>query len=396
MQAWRTASEADPRQTTVDSLTRNQFNDHIPPLLDALEEELRSRPGSERAEDASDDQKQQEAKHGIHRWQQGYRLREITREWGLLHLCLCDELENFASVQPAVARETLAFANREVIKLINHAINESTAQYTRLERETAAGRARDLEQALAELSSLEQQRGQLIREAVHDLGGKVQAVTTAASLLSVPSLPEHQRQDVTDVVKRGVRSLRITLGDLMSLARLEAGEERRKIAPFDAAASLGDLCLASQPLAQECGLDLQKDGPETLLVEGDAEKVYRIAQNLVLNALKYTEAGGVTVSWGEENLENWWLNVRDTGPGLPESSLGGALKEASACHSEVEGIRDREATSAAPPVGSRPHGEGIGLAIVKRLCELLDASLHVASSAEGTAFRVTLPRAYGK
>lgn len=383
LSAWRAASEADPRQTSMDALTRTQFNDHIPPLLDALEEKLCARPGSEKAEESREDQKRQETKHGAHRWQQGYRLGEITREWGLLHLCLCDELEHFGALRPDVLRETLGAAHREVIKLINRAIHESAAQYNRLERETAAGRARDLERALAELSEWEQQRGQLIREVVHDLGGKVQAVTTAASLLSVPTLPEQQRQDVTDVVRRGARSLRTMLGDLMDLARLEAGEERRNIAPFDASVSLTELCEGSRPLAEERGLNFVQDGPASLPVVGDAENVQRIVQNLVLNALKYTESGGVTVSWGEEDSDTWWLAVRDTGPGLPGKSVHAPER------------RDSGKSGATSPPHVRSHGEGIGLAIVKRLCELLEATMQVESSAdEGTMFRVVLPRSY--
>ncbi len=54
---------------------------------------------------------------------------------------------------------------------------------------------------------------------------------------------------------------------------------------------------ARSPTPRACTLEVA--GPATLLVEGDAVKVRRIAQNLLLNALKYTRAGSVTLSWGE-------------------------------------------------------------------------------------------------
>lgn len=409
MQAWRLSSDADPDQTTANALTRSQFNDHIPEVLKAFERKLRARPGGERAADAEDDQREEEVKHGLHRWQQGYRLREITREWGHLHLCLAAELEAFTAAHPEMTLETHSKANRELIMLVNNAISESTAQYARLEREEAAGRARDLEKALAQISDLERRRSVWIREAVHDLGGNIQAVSSAASLLGVTNIPDEERQVFSEMLKRGVGTLRSMLGDLMSLARLEAGEEKRKIANFDAAAVLTELCKVSQPFADERRLSLTFEGPEFLTVDGDADKVHRIAQNLVINALKYTEQGGVTVGWGEEGEEKWWLMVKDTGPGLlagPGAPMLKALKEATASARESdEKARDAgdEATHVLPeesqeteflPVRQQP-GEGIGLSIVKRLCELLDASLELASSAEtGTTFRVLIPRRY--
>ncbi len=408
MEAWRAASDADPDQTTSNALTRSQFNDHIPEVLNAFERKLRAKPGGERAADAVEDQREEEVKHGLHRWQQGYRLREITREWGHLHLCLSAELDAFVEAHPDMPRESQSAANRELIMLVNNAINESTAQYARMEREEATGRAHDLEMALAQIGELERKRGALIREAVHDLGGNIQAVSSAASLLGVTDIPDEERRVFSDMLKRGVGTLRSMLGDLMDLARLEAGEQKRKIAPFDAAVVLTELVRVSRPLADERQLNLICSGPDPLPVEGDADKVHRIAQNLLLNALKYTEQGGVTVSWGEEGAEKWWLMVKDTGPGIAVSGapILKVLQEAtaSACEAEEEADgQSKESSSSLPEVtqstgshsGRQQPGEGIGLSIVKRLCELLDASLELSSSEHsGTTFRAVFPRRY--
>jgi len=133
-----------------------------------------------------------------------------------------------------------------------------------------------------------------------------------------------------------------------------------------------------------------------------------VAKNLLVNALKYTEAGGVSVSWGGEK-ENWWVMVKDTGPGMlteAGTSMADGLQEATASAKESDeksAVLKGEASQVLPPKATatptRPSqlqpGEGIGLSIVKRLCELLDASLEIASSAEaGTTFRVVFPRRY--
>lgn len=408
MEAWRAASMADPEQTTGDSLTRTQFYDHMPDILVAFEQSLAAAPGSAGANSAEDDQTVGEIKHGLHRWQQGFRLREVLREWGHLHLCLHDELEAFSLTRPEIDRESLAAANRRLIDLVNEAINESSGQYVHLERKAAAGRAQDLETAVAELGLLEKQRGELIRQAVHDLGGNVQAVSHAASVLTISELPESQRLELANVVKRGVKSVRTMLVDLMRLARLEAGQEQRQIAVVDVSKTLRELCDLTLPLAKEKGLILEALGPDQLEIQGDSEKILRIAQNLVLNALKYTTRGGVSVHWGLEGTKNWWVLVKDTGPGImtgPGAPLIKGLKLATASAHESDQNAWQAGESSTHVLEQQPemtertveqaHGEGIGLSIVKRLCELLDASIEVASvTGEGTSFRVLFPLKY--
>jgi signal transduction histidine kinase len=162
-------------------------------------------------------------------------------------------------------------------------------------------------------------------------------------------------------------------------------------------------------MARDRCLFLRTSGPPALAVEGDPGKVRRLLQNLVHNALKYTRRGGVSVSWGLEK-ESWWMMVEDTGPGLlagPGAPMVVGLKEATASARESDEKTAESsgetsqvlsppegATEALSPVHQQP-GEGIGLSIVKRLCELLDASLEMASATEtGTTFRVVMPLRY--
>lgn len=411
LQAWRKAAYADPEQTTARSLTRGQFNDHIPEVLDAFERKLRSRPGGAAAQAASIAQTQEEVKHGLHRWQQGYRLRELMHEWGHLQLCLFHEIEAFANAHSDFSHVAFATASREMITLVNEAISESAGQYERLQQAEAAGRVGDLQRALASVSELEQRRAKLIHQAVHDLRGDVQTVSSAADVLSEGDIADTERAEFASLLQQGVHSVSSMLGELMELARLEAGQEKRTLADFDAAALVTELCNLKQPFARERGLFLKAEGSSPFTVTGDAGKVRRLLQNLVLNALKYTVAGGVTVSWGEEKA-NWWLKINDTGPGVlsgPGAPMLIGLKEATASARESDvknAATEGEASQVLTPSGGgsnavRPDhqqaGEGIGLSIVKRLCELLDASLELASSPEtGSTFRIVFPRHYKK
>jgi len=215
-------------------------------------------------------------------------------------------------------------------------------------------------------------------------------------------------------LQKNVSSLYSLLEDVMDLARLQAGHEHREVKAFDAAMVLRELGERMQPIAAERGLFLKTDGPDTLPVEGDAVKAQRIAQNLLLNALKYTLRGGVTVSWGDSrqnDVHRWMLCVTDTGPGFhagPGAPIAGALEEATDEARQVEEtartglkeVADEPTPASGSAVDARPvhqeRGEGIGLSIVKRLCELLDASIEMDSTlGEGTTLRVVFPRSYG-
>lgn len=411
LDAVRTAARSDPAQTTVDSLTRAQFNDHLPQVLDAFERKLGAHPGDGENAAAARDQRDEEGKHGLHRWQQGYRLPELLNEWGHLHRCLFDEFEAFATAHPEFGHRTFAEASRQLIALVHQAISESAGQYARLQQDEAAGHLRDLQNAIDEFKKVERRRSDLIRQAVHDLRGNVQAVSSAAEVLRDTDVPKLERILFINLLQQGAESLSTMVGELMDLARLEAGQEQRDLAPFDAAALIGEFCRIARPVAVERGLYLHLEGPDALPVSGDATKVRRILQNLVLNALKYTDTGGVKVSWGPEGARSWFVTIQDTGPGLlsgPGAPIVRNLNEAtaSARESDAAAIKAHGLSSHVLPLpagGSAPPqcpslqqpGEGIGLSIVKRLCELLDASLELASSVtSGTTFRVVFPRSY--
>jgi signal transduction histidine kinase len=411
--AWRSAVDSDPELTTASTITRAQFIDHIPAVLDAFERRLSAERATERVQ-AREDQKESAAEHGLHRWQQGYNQPETMCEWGHLHLCLLQELETYHSLNPGIEPSAMQTARRELVRLCSDGVNASASRYAHLQRREADSRVRELESALAQLQELERARAEAWREAAHDLRGRAHAIASASAVLTRDDVPEQHRTRFSEVLKLGVQSLNRLLGDLMDQARLEAGHERRQISHFDVASLMKEYCDTTRALAAEKGLFLVARGNTPLMIDGDAGKIQRILQNLVLNAIKVTERGGVKVTWeasDDERRPQWSLCVQDTGPGFTSGSatpLERVLKRATDEAHEVE-QRNRSTAqfdpqsdsaptlpSQSPPAPTQmPAGEGIGLSIVKRLCEMLDASLELESSAgEGTTFRILFPRRY--
>ena len=400
--------DADPRLTAAASLPRAQFNDHIPGLLEAFGERLRA--GLERETAAAASDQDQAEGHGLQRWQQGYRLREVALEWGHLQRCLMDELQSYASGNPVADVAVLHAAYRALAELCSEGVCESTAQYFHLRQVEAVGHVRDLTQTLDQVRDLERKRAELWRQAAHDLRGNIGVVANATAGLTLQAVPEPMREAFFRLLQKNVTAVRSMLDDVMSLTRLQAGQERRQVGAFDASLLMRETCEAFEPMALERGLFLRYEGLERLDVEGDSIKVRRIAQNLMLNALKYTEAGGVTVSCGASragDAERWMLTIRDTGPGFhagPGAPIAWALEVATKESKEMT-IQDAapgtqtDRGEAGEDHDARPvhqeRGEGIGLSIVKRLCDLLDASMELESApGEGTVFRILFPRSY--
>lgn len=415
LKAWRERVHADPELTSSDVLPRAQFNDHIPDLLDAFENRLKSGPRGESAR-AEVRRKGDSAGHGLQRWQQGYNLREVTLEWGHLQMCLADEIESYAAAQSGLPAAALSPAWRALAELCGQGVSESTTQYFQLQQAEAEGHVRDLQETLAEASELDRRRTELFRQAAHDLRGNVGVVTNVTTGLTALAMPEEKREEFLRLLQKSVSSLQTMLDGALDLARLEAGHELREIKPIDAAALLRELAENLQSWARERGLYLRTEGPESLMVEGDAVKIRRVAQNLLLNALKYTHTGGVVLAWGDSrdnDPKRWMLCVQDTGPGIhagPGAPLADALQGATSEAREVEQKATQRAQGQAPAEPAPRHaagasdprpvfqarGEGIGLSIVKRLCELLDAAMELDSAPEaGTTVRIVLPRHYG-
>ncbi|MDB5806521.1 MAG: histidine kinase [Betaproteobacteria bacterium] len=418
LEAWRRAVEGDSRLTSISSVSRAQFYDHIPSVLASFVRTLRAH-GESAESRAAARQKESASEHGLVRWQQGFGLYEVMLEWRHLHLALLDEFEREAGNHPELDEGAMLFARRALGELCNDGVCESADQYVRLQQVDAAGRVDDLEQALARLDELERARSEVWREAAHDLRGNLGVVKNATELLNFPEVPEPTRLKSLDILQKSVTSLQALLSDMTSLARLEAGREMRSLESFDAADLLLQVSADFQAMADKHGLFLKTGGPASLPVQGDAVKVRRIAQNLVMNALQYTGRGGVNLTWGEDVAERWFLCVQDSGPGLQHGRvvpLAHEIKQATDEVRDMERLAQLDDRAAQPQVrmpppmvsgvasrgetdgavhSGRPAGEGIGLSIIKRLCELLEASIELQTApGQGSTFRISLPRAY--
>lgn len=402
LRAWRSRVEAETGSTVLTRLSRAEFCDDIPQFLDRLCSALRGTAAPAAGYFARS--------HGAQRWQHGMSAEAVTGEWGLLHEVLADHLAGAAAHGVEIDPPSLHAAYRILAEQISRGIALSVAEFDRRQRVEAEARMRDLEAACAQHDEKDRQRGRSLHEASHDLRGSLQLVQILCDLLARTQPADPRTRDIVARLCDATQSVNQLVRDLLDLARLEAGREERHVDAFDAAVVLRDLCDAMRPMAVAEGLELRTRGDPRLPVRGDSLKIRRIAQNLVLNALKYTDDGVVEVGWQQESAQRWLFYVRDSGPGLMMGSTAAKL-----AHSlEEAAVPGDAAADTTPhlhelprlPVEAAPgsnggsaaverHGEGIGLSIVRQLCELLDAVVEVESvPGRGTMFRILVPRDY--
>jgi signal transduction histidine kinase/DNA-binding response OmpR family regulator len=192
------------------------------------------------------------------------------------------------------------------------------------------------------------------------------------------ALPEIVRQDM-DCIHGSAQHLAHLIGDVLDLASSHAGELRIASEPLNLGRVLTEVAVLAEPLAREKELNWRAEIPEgPIWVRGDRTRLRQVSLNLVSNAIKFTEAGEVSlqVAAGEGSVT---VLVHDTGMGIPAE--------------EHEAIFD-EFLRSARSVERGYGGMGLGLAITRRLIEMHGGQVGVSSSGEdggGSTFYYTLP-----
>lgn len=370
--------EVRGKSNELATISQNKFRNDIPAFLNGYCESLKNKEISLAEIGKS---------HGSQRWEYGFNLQQNIKEWNVLHQVLIEEV-NASQEELNLSLDTLKKAQHNLAVHIHEGIEYSIQEFDQLQRREAEAQFRDLEEAFEEPENTV--RNHNLRDASHDLRGMVKNLQIGFSLLEDEYLTPNV-SELIDQMSAAADSLEQLLNDLLDLFRLETNREEVDVSEFDAAKVLSELCESMQPMAQTEELDLKYSGEESLLVKNDQKKIQRIARNLLLNALKYTEEGYVGVKWEEISDKQWLLEISDTGPGLSATHAKSLTTEAGSSEAVEHGkasVADKNASS----TEAGEHGEGIGLLIVRHLCKLLDAIIKIETKpGAGTTFKITLP-----
>jgi PAS domain S-box-containing protein len=204
----------------------------------------------------------------------------------------------------------------------------------------------------------------------HEIRTPLNGLLGMLQLLRLSSLGPEQAEYVDTAILSG-RRLTSLLSDILDLTRVESGKLRLNLEPFPVRGLFADLAEAFGPACRERGIALRQEAhpslPERLV--GDESRIRQILFNLVGNAVKFTPAGEVVVrasavAGAQPGQVRVLLTVEDTGIGIPEDKLDSIFES----FSQVENASTR-----------RFQGAGLGLAIVRRLVELMDGTISIQS-----------------
>ncbi|MDN7994204.1 ATP-binding protein [Burkholderia orbicola] len=215
----------------------------------------------------------------------------------------------------------------------------------------------------------------------HEIRTPLNAVIGNLELMKRGALSDVQRRRLTLADSSSTALLHI-VNDVLDLSRVEAGQLHVDAVPFDCVMLLREVVESFRPLAAQKGLQLGVDIPDDLAPYriGDPIRIRQIVSNLVGNAIKFTEAGSVTVGargYRAEGVERIEVRVADTGIGISAGA-----------QAAIFGLYEQ----ADDTIHRKYGGTGLGLALCQRLADAMSGRIGVDSApGAGSTFRVDLP-----
>ena len=282
------------------------------------------------------------------------------------------------------AEQELRILNKELVRgseTLVTANNELEAQKRELSAQASElmEQNTELEMQKKQLDESNRLKTSFLSNMSHELRTPLNSVIALSGVLNrrlAGKVPEEE-YSYLDVIERNGKQLLSLINDILDLSRIEAGREEIEFNRFNARELISEVVEMITPQASQKSIVIgYSNGTDLPPIKSDYVKCRHILQNLVANAVKFTEVGGVEIT-AEELPESIQITVSDTGIGIGEEYLPYIFDE----FRQADGSNSR-----------KYGGTGLGLAIAKKYAEMLGGSIRVESTrGKGSKFMLNLP-----
>jgi PAS domain S-box-containing protein len=241
-------------------------------------------------------------------------------------------------------------------------------------------RTADLVLALNAAEAANRAKSVFLSNMSHELRTPLNAILGFSNMMRKDLLLSQEQRENLDIINRSGEHLLTLINDVLEMAKIEAGRVQLEKAPFDLGSLVRDVTDMMHLRAQEKGLQLLIDQSSEFprYIKGDEARLRQVLINLVGNAVKFTEDGGVTVRFGmkpQTTPQRLLIEVEDSGIGISTADQ----------QKIFEPFVQLENTAI-------QKGTGLGLTITRQFVQLMGGSISVESiKGTGSTFRVELP-----
>lgn len=237
----------------------------------------------------------------------------------------------------------------------------------------------DFNKMVEELGSIETLKTDFVSNVSHEMKTPIAVIKNCAEMLQMEQITEETRVEYASSIENAAERLSNLISNILKLNKLENQSIMPELKDYDICRQLSECILQFEERWDEKELALETRIEDKAIVRADEDLLELVWNNLISNAIKFTEKGGsVTISQTSDE-DRMIVAVSDTGCGIAKENINHIFDkfyQGDTSHSK--------------------EGNGLGLAMVKRILELMDGDIQVVSEeGKGSTFTVTLPIVIG-
>ena len=227
-----------------------------------------------------------------------------------------------------------------------------------------------------ELGSVETLRTDFISNVSHEMKTPLAVIQNYGTLLQTPDLPKEKRVEYAKAINDQTRRMSSLITNILKLNKLENQQIYPNMQKYDLGEQLCECMLSFESDWERKDIEIDADIAEDVIVNADPEMLSLVWNNLLSNAIKFTEAGGKVGLYLRTEGNQAIVSVSDTGCGMSAETGRNIF------HKFYQG-----------DTSHATQGNGLGLALVKRVIDISGATISVSSKlGEGSTFTVIMKR----